>query len=79
MAVFGGVGAGSDTGEPELDPLGRPSAEGPSEESEEHDVRATNTAATTTARTALDDVLRIMAPWNPSPPGTPPARAGVAG
>ncbi|GAA3657493.1 hypothetical protein GCM10022420_038430 [Streptomyces iranensis] len=62
MAVSVGVGAESEADEPELDPLGRPFAGDPSEESEEHDVRAANTTATATARTALDDVLCIMAP-----------------
>jgi len=57
-----GVGdcAASDAGrDPDL--LGWPPAEGPSEESEEHDVRTANTQATTTATAAVDDVpLRIM-------------------
>ncbi|MGW0755976.1 hypothetical protein ACWD1Y_05695 [Streptomyces sp. NPDC002814] len=58
----GGVGdfVGSDAGVPERDPLGRLSAEDPSEESEEHDVRAANMAAATTATAAVDGVLRIM-------------------
>lgn len=68
MAVRGGSAADPD---PEL--LGRPSAEGPSEESEEHDVRTANTEATTTATTAVDDIpLRIMIAIEPLPP--PPGR-----
>jgi hypothetical protein len=60
VAVSVGVGPGSDADAPEPDPLGRPSAGDPSEESEEHDVRAAKTTAT-----AVDDVLRIMAAIEP--------------
>lgn len=68
MAVRGGSAAAPD---PEL--LGRPSAEGPSEESEEHDVRTANREATTTATTAVDGIpLRIMIAIEPLPP--PPGR-----
>jgi hypothetical protein len=63
VAVSVGVGPGSDADAPEPDPLGRPSAGDPSEESEEHDVRAAKTTATAT--TAVDDVLRIMAAIEP--------------
>ena len=63
---------GSDA-DPDPDPLGGPPAEGPPEESEEHDVRTANTEATTTATTAVDDIpLRIMIAIEPLPP--PPGR-----
>ncbi|WUI02942.1 hypothetical protein OHR68_14400 [Spirillospora sp. NBC_00431] len=47
-------------GDLEADLLGLPSFEDPLEESEEHDVRAANTTATTTMAAAVDDLLRIM-------------------
>jgi hypothetical protein len=52
VAASVGVGVPSDADDSEPDP---------SEESAEHDVRAANTTATTTATTAVDDVLRIKA------------------
>lgn len=66
VAVFMGVGVGSDAGDPGPDLLGWPSAGDAFGESEEHDVRAANTTATKTAA-AADDLLRIMVTMEPRP------------
>ncbi|GAA4324064.1 hypothetical protein GCM10023178_36370 [Actinomadura luteofluorescens] len=57
---------GSGAGDPEPDLAGWPLAGDPFEESEEQDGRAANTTETTTATTAVDDLLRIMVIWNRS-------------
>lgn len=67
------VGWEADAGASEPDPLGRPSVVGFSEESEEHDVRAANTTATSTP-TTLNDFVRTMVAIEPCPAAV---RAGV--
>lgn len=71
-----GVGVGSGAGGREPDTPGRASAGDLSEESEEHDERAETTAATKTATTAADDVLRIMVAMKPHP-DRDPSRPGL--